>query len=168
MDDARSEESGSRQSAWQTEVCMPEKFPSRRDVLKAMGSAALAGYAGFATGLGSHGAQTRPEAATLVDTHLHIVGSKLPRPSTSSPSIFDLLQRPGGAEQLGKMTSKELRGAGVGQALCMPSATISDDDPLGIQPTLSQISKIDGAKLYAVGIAHPERFDAGHLERVEA
>lgn len=80
---------------------------------------------------------------------------------------FDLLQQPGGGERLAKLVSEEMKRANVGHALCMPNNTVSDEDPLGIHRTLAQAALMEGVKIHPVGIAHPERFDRGHLHRVE-
>src|SRR5262249_46536552 len=39
--------------------------------------------------------------------------------------------------------------------------------PLGIQHTLALGEMVRGVKLHAVGLAHPERFDRDHMDRVE-
>jgi predicted TIM-barrel fold metal-dependent hydrolase len=49
----------------------------------------------------------------------------------------------------------------------MPRFEVSDKDPLGIRDTLAVAKLVRGLKLHPVGLAHPERFDQDHLDRVE-
>jgi predicted TIM-barrel fold metal-dependent hydrolase len=72
-----------------------------------------------------------------------------------------------GMEQLVKRLEDETKQARVAHALCMPRFEVSDKDPLGIRETLAVAERVRGAKLHPVGLAHPERFDQDHLERVE-
>ncbi|HEX3870773.1 MAG TPA: amidohydrolase family protein [Pirellulales bacterium] len=140
--------------------------PTRRGALKLLGGM----FAGSALHLGERDSRAdhSPNGDAVIDTHLHIVSSRLARGSTKSlPAPFDVLQQPNGAERLAKIIEAELKASNVAQALCMPSTEISDDDPLGIQRTLEQARLIEGVKLHPIGVAHPERFDRGHLERVE-
>lgn len=141
---------------------------SRRDALRILGGVAVAATIPFGLSTATNAADKPP---TLVDSHVHIVRGRVTRQplTTPTPPPFDLLERPGGAEQLAKLTEKEFESAGVAHALCMPTALVSDDNPLGIQTTLDQAARIGGGvKLHPIGVLHPERFDAGHLEQVEA
>lgn len=134
---------------------------TRRTALKAIGVALLGATKNART------AETSGDA--IIDGHLHIASSRSTA-ETRSPRPyppFDLLREPDGAERLARMIEAELSAAGVVQALCMPTMALGDDDPLGIGPTLKQAALVKGVKLHPVGIAHPERFDADHLERVE-
>jgi len=49
----------------------------------------------------------------------------------------------------------------------MPRCEISDKDPLGIRETLAIAELVRGPKLHPIGLAHPERFDRDHMDRVE-
>jgi len=142
---------------------------SRRAALETLGGALLAGALGPAPGTSARAADAPANRIPVVDTHFHLVSSRLSRLSGDRPPPppFDLLDQPGGPERLTRMVEAELQAAGVEHALCMPSAEISDDDPLGIGPTLKQAALVRGAKLHPVGLAHPERFDRDHLDRVE-
>lgn len=106
----------------------------------------------------------------IIDCHLHIASSRSAADARSPRPYppYDVLKEPGGAERLARLIEAEMQAAGVVEALCMPTRIISDDDPLGIGPTLTQAKFIRGVKLHAIGLAHPERFDDDHLERVEA
>jgi predicted TIM-barrel fold metal-dependent hydrolase len=72
-----------------------------------------------------------------------------------------------GPKRLARSVEGEAKTAGVAHALCMPRFEVSDKDPLGIQETLAIGELVHGPKLHPVGLAHPERFDQDHLERVE-
>jgi predicted TIM-barrel fold metal-dependent hydrolase len=145
--------------------------PSRRDAIKSLGGSFIAGTFGIGTHLDSASvlANELSESGKVVDTHVHIVSSRLYRMGVvAAPTPpFHLFQEPGGAARLAKMLEDDMKAAGVSHALCMPSAAISDKDPLGIQPTLTQATLIKGPKLHPIGIAHPERFDPDHMNRVE-
>lgn len=144
---------------------------SRRDAIKAVGGALVAGTFGLATQTDSQTADAKEssESDAVVDTHVHIVSSRLYRTGEAAAPTppFHLFQEPGGAARLAGMVEDELKSAGVSHALCMPSAMLSDRDPLGIEPTLRQAALISGVKLHPIGIAHPERFDPDHMKRVE-
>ncbi len=150
---------------------MPLAAPSRRDALKTL----LSSVGVVAGGLSVVGpalpcpAGDAAASLPLIDTHVHIASSRLARGLTldNAPSPFNLLAQPDGAQRLGKMIGDELTGSRVTDALCMPTAVLSDADPLGIQPTLEQAQHVSGAKLHPIGVAHPERFDREHLRRVE-
>lgn len=142
---------------------------TRRDAVRIVG---VATATAMFNGLGESqpvSAATMSADQLLVDVHLHLVSSRLSRRSASTPPPppFDLLLQPGGAERLGKQVTEELRAARVEHALCMPTAIVSDDDPLGIKPTVGQMNNVAGVKLHPVGAVHPERFDEAHLERVD-
>ncbi len=147
---------------------MPGNFLSRRDVLRSLGGAVAA--SAWSVAPAPSLAQAPGKSPGLVDVHVHIASSRLSRlrGNDELPEPFNLVQQSGGAERLARQIEQEFQAAGVTHALCMPTAVISDDDPLGIMPTLKQASLIRGAKLHPVGVLHPERFDREHLERVEA
>jgi predicted TIM-barrel fold metal-dependent hydrolase len=142
---------------------MNPALPTRRDLLKTLGAAAI-------VGLSAKNASAQEPQTELVDVHLHIASSRLSRLTGNNalPDPFNQVEQPGGIERLGKLIGTELRSAGVTHGLCMPGTELSDADPLGIQPSLKQAQHIDGVKLFPIGLAHPERFDLDHLKRVEA
>lgn len=152
---------------------MSEFMPSRREAIRSLGGAFVASAFGLGTpvGLDKTAANEDNGGGMLVDSHVHIVSSRISRvlgtPASRAP--FDMLDEPGGAERLAKLIEGQMKAADIGHALCMPSVIeVSEKDPLGIHSTLAQAALIYGPKLHPVGIAHPERFDEAHLDRVEA
>ncbi len=145
--------------------------PTRRDALNTLANMVAISSAGWAVNgcpLPCPAVEaTAPQP--LIDTHIHIASSRLARGfnHAAAATPFNLLDQPDGAQRLGKMIGDELTHARVTDALCMPTAVLSDADPLGIQPTLEQAQHVTGTKLHAIGVAHPERFDREHLRRVE-
>lgn len=147
---------------------MPEFLPSRRQALKSLGGALVAGAFGLREP--ATAAEDAAGGKGIVDTHVHIVSSKLGRAigkETPLPEPFNMQLEPGGPERFARLLEAELQAAGVEHALCMPCAHVSDADPLGIAPTLAQAKLVRGVKLHPIGIAHPERFDREHLAKVE-
>jgi predicted TIM-barrel fold metal-dependent hydrolase len=142
---------------------------SRRVALKAIGAVVGGGMLGFDLRGVSSAEDVHDEKpfGGIVDAHIHIVSSRASRGAGSVNAPFDMVDQPGGAERLAKMIEEQLKAAGVEQALCMPRIEVTDEDPLGIKATVEQASLIDGAKLFMIGVAHPERFDRLHLQRVE-
>jgi predicted TIM-barrel fold metal-dependent hydrolase len=141
---------------------------SRRDALRALGGAFLAGALG--TGLSSQpaAADKAPAAATIIDTHVHLVRTRLPGAlDVTAPLAPFGKDDAAGMKRLAETIETEMKQAGVVQALCMPRFEVSDKDPLGIQETLAVAEHVRGPKLHPVGLAHPERFDQDHLDRVE-
>lgn len=150
---------------------MPKQSISRRDSLKTLGGALLAGVGGSKI-VASPSAAVADDAKdddSIVDVHLHLVSSRFTRGPISPPltAPFDLLQQPGGHERLAKLVAAELRNANVGHVMCMPTTAVTDDDPLGIKRTLAQAALIEGVNFHPIGVAHPERFDRGHMRLVE-
>jgi predicted TIM-barrel fold metal-dependent hydrolase len=138
---------------------------TRRDALKSISGAAIAtSLAGDFTV-----AATPSSDEGIIDTHVHIVTSRLDRGEASERRNppFDMRDEPGGKERFARLVEKEMRAAGVTHALCMPTVELSDEDPLGIKPTVEQAALVKGVELFPVGMAHPERFDVEHLSRVE-
>ncbi|MFO0876431.1 MAG: amidohydrolase family protein [Gemmataceae bacterium] len=140
---------------------------SRRELLGTLGGV-LVGQA-----LGQAGrveaADTSGKAPPVVDTHIHVANPRLPGIRATNPGLApfgkaDVI----GLKRLAKAIEEETRKAGITHALCMPRLEISDADPLGIQDTLAVAEAVRGVRLYAIGLAHPERYDRDHLERVEA
>ncbi len=137
---------------------------SRREALLAFGStlASSASASLFVTA-----ADDKQVDNSLIDTHVHLVKSRLPGALDKTVPLgpFDKGDADG-PRRLAKTLQAEAQAAGVGQALCMPRFQVSDKDPLGIQDTLGLIELVRGPKLHPVGLAHPERFDQDHLDRV--
>ncbi|MBX9581072.1 MAG: amidohydrolase [Gemmataceae bacterium] len=135
--------------------------PSRRDLLRAAGGVLLGGVATAAAD---------PPADGIVDTHVHITDAQVPggRGGPGPLGPFDPAKDPDGPARTAKRIGDELTAAGVTHALCMPAGDVSDDDPLGVRSTAEQAKLVRGAKLYPVGVLHPERFDRNHLNKVEA
>lgn len=133
----------------------------RREMLRTMGAAVF--------GAATVGRTAEATPGAIIDGHLHIASSRSTADARSPRPYppFDIIKQPGGAEQLARLIEAEAQSAGVVEALCMPTMAVGDDDPLGIGPTLKQAEFVRGVKLHPVGLAHPERFDADHLERVE-
>lgn len=140
---------------------MHQAGPSRRDVLRAVGGAVLAGGAAVAD---------PPADGGIVDTHVHISLARFPGDRDVGVPLapFDKAKDPDGPARLAKLVGDEMTAAGVGHALCMPVGDVSDDDPLGVKAAVEQAALVRGPKFHPVGVLHPERFDRNHLKRVEA
>jgi len=132
---------------------------SRREAAFALAGAALA--AGTATAAPA-------EPTPIIDTHLHLTEPRLPGAFEAPVQLGPFGKDDGEAlDKFVKAIADEAKKAGLTKALCMPRFEVSDKDPLGIGDTLALAERIRGPKLYAVGLAHPERFDRDHLARVE-
>ena len=140
---------------------------SRREALGSLGRCALVGGAALQAG-GSAAAPPVAPVGTIIDAHMHVVESKLPGAFDKTLPLppFDK-DEPDGTERFAAKLADEMTKAGVAKALCMPRLEVSDKDPLGIAATLAMAKLVRGPKLYPVGLAHPERFDRDHLDRVE-
>ncbi len=139
---------------------------SRRDALCTLGSTLVAAAGSFRLPLAEAAA---PKPARLIDTHVHVVDSRLPGGLEKSLPLAPFEKGDSeGPKLLIRRIEEQARKAGVAQALCMPRFQVSDRDPLGIQETLALKKRVRGVKLHPVGLAHPERFDRDHLARVEA
>ena len=113
-------------------------------------------------------ADAHPAEESIIDTHVHIVNTRLPGVRSHSVPLAPFSKEDtAGMKRLVKRIEDETKQARVVQALCMPRFEVSDNDPLGIQETLAVAKLVRGPKLHPVGLAHPERFDRDHLVRVE-
>jgi predicted TIM-barrel fold metal-dependent hydrolase len=104
-----------------------------------------------------------PFGGPTIDTHIHVVDTRLPGvPKTSAPdgSSFE-----GPIAALAAAIRQEMKSAGIAQALCMPRWQVADDDPLGINETLRLSEEVPG--LHPIGIADPTQVEKVHLRRVE-
>jgi predicted TIM-barrel fold metal-dependent hydrolase len=141
---------------------------SRRDALRALGGAFLAGALGTGLSPQTAAADNVPAAAAIIDTHVHLVRTRLPGALDATLPIAPFSKEDAaGMKRLAETIETETKQAGVVQALCMPRFEVSDKDPLGIGETLAVAELVRGPKLHPVGLAHPERFDQDHLDRVE-
>jgi predicted TIM-barrel fold metal-dependent hydrolase len=141
---------------------------TRREALGTLGGALLTGAFGPRAVSLAAAADRQPQGEAVIDTHVHIVNSRLPGVlDTFSPLAPFGKDGTEGPKRLVKTIEDGTRKAGVVQALCMPRFEVSDRDPLGIQDTLAVAALVRGPKLHPVGLAHPERFDRDHLDRVE-
>jgi predicted TIM-barrel fold metal-dependent hydrolase len=95
----------------------------------------------------------------MIDSHIHVVPPGLPGVGSLSPLLG------GPADVLAARLRSEMQEAGIQQALAMGSLPGADDDPLGINGTLSLARQVPG--LHAIGIADPSRSDPEHLRRVD-
>lgn len=142
---------------------MRDGLYSRREALAAFGLSAFGGV--------TAGADKAPPKAveSIIDTHIHVVESRLPGAFDKAIPLppFDKPD-PDAVKKFVKQLAEELKKGGIGKALCMPRAEVSDKDPLGVAGSLAIAEAVRGPKLYAVGLAHPERYDRDHLDRVEA
>lgn len=138
---------------------------SRRDALRMIGGAVTASCVARAS------AADNPSDPGIIDTHIHTVAARFlgsrPGPTPVRLAPFDRAKDPDGLARLAKLVSDQMKAAGVEQALGMPTTDVSDADPLGIRETLALAELLDGPRLHAVGVMHPERFDRGHLAKVE-
>jgi len=114
---------------------------------------------------------------SLVDTHVHLSNLLLPGyPETKAPGSnvslppFDESKRAEGTTQLVKIFQQEMKAADIGQVLCMPlGGGVTREDPLAIREVELLIPLVEGAQLYPIGFAEPEKVkDKKHLDRVEA
>ena len=95
----------------------------------------------------------------MIDTHIHAVNPKLP----------GLLKLPvpieGSPEFVAAVLRQQMGESGTEAVLGMGQLSGSQDDPLGIEATLSLAATVPG--LHAVGIADPSRTHTEHLQGVE-
>jgi predicted TIM-barrel fold metal-dependent hydrolase len=142
---------------------------SRREALCALGGTVLAGCAAPTTDITTLAEEEKPaKPASIIDTHVHLVDARVPGGLENPVRLAPFAKGDKkGPEKLAQKVQAEMKKAGVAQALCMPRFEVSDTDPLGIQETLKIIKLIDGPKLHPIGLAHPERFDRDHLDRVD-
>jgi predicted TIM-barrel fold metal-dependent hydrolase len=147
---------------------MSEPRLSRRDAFRTFGGSLLTAAVATRRWPAALAADDRPANAPVIDTHVHLTKSRLPGalPKTVPLAPFDKSD-PDGPTRLARTVEAEMKQAGVAQALCMPRIEVSDQDPLGIRETLAIIALVRGPRLHPVGLAHPERFDQDHLDRVE-
>lgn len=158
---------------------MADTVVTRRAALATLGGAALAGSLGGHPGANrgdkreenreSTGGLTPPaRPAAFIDAHVHLVHSKLPG---GLPKPIPLAPFPksdaDGPAKLARAFEADALAAGVGRALAMPRLELTDADPLGVRDTLAMAELIRGVAVHPVGLMHPERFDADHLDRVE-
>lgn len=141
---------------------------SRREALWTVGGALLAGAVASRVRSSAMAAGDKPAGASIIDTHVHLVKSRLPGALDKSIALapFDKADAEG-PRRLAKTIEEETKNARIVRALCMPRLEVTDKDPLGIQETLAIIELVHGPELHPVGLAHPERFDQDHLDRVE-
>lgn len=124
--------------------------------------------AGTGTSRRARAADEKP-AAEIVDTHIHLVETRVPGGSLPNPirlAPFDKGDTDG-PKKLAAAFSDEGKKVGLSHALCMPRIQLSDADPLGIAHTVELAALVKGVKVHAVGVAHPERFDRDHMDNVE-
>jgi uncharacterized protein len=147
---------------------MREERYTRREAVRTLGGALLAALVAPRAGSHTPAKGDKPADASFIDAHVHVVKPRLPgildMPLPLAPFGKD---DPEGPKRLARTIEEEAKKAGVAQALCMPRFEVSDKDPLGIQETLAVAELVRGPKLHPVGLAHPERFDRDHMERVE-
>src|SRR5262249_39967124 len=101
---------------------MNESIPSRRDALRSLGTA-VAGAIGIAAFAETQTeAVAPPPSPALIDTHVHIVDSKIPGGLETPVALgpFDTKRQPKAAQRFARLIRDELKLADVGQALCMP------------------------------------------------
>jgi predicted TIM-barrel fold metal-dependent hydrolase len=128
------------------------------------------GGLGLAAGL-SEQAKSAPEPAQggplgfpVIDTHIHVVHSRLTEAAEHAPiDPDDPLDRP--PAERAAIIRREMEAAGVEHTLGMPRRP-GPDDPLGIRDTLELAALVPG--LHPVGIADPRETSQAHLDRVEA
>ena len=95
----------------------------------------------------------------MIDMHIHAVNPRL----SGVRTLPDLLTGP--PEQVAAALRQQMQGSGAEVLLGMGHMAGSEDDPLGIAPTL-RIAAVLPA-LHALGVADPSRSDTDHLQRVE-
>jgi predicted TIM-barrel fold metal-dependent hydrolase len=146
---------------------------SRRDALWAVGGAFASGVLAGARGSACAAAAEKPTPGEeIVDAHLHVVSARFAgaREEPVPLAPFDTVRDSEGPKRLAQTIRDEMTSANVRQGFCMPGMDVSDQDPLGIREVLAEAELVSGAtplRLHPVGLVHPERFDRGHLARVE-
>jgi predicted TIM-barrel fold metal-dependent hydrolase len=108
-------------------------------------------------------APARPAPRKAIDTHIHVVHSRISGGADDVPEEGDPLDLP--LPRRAEVIRAELEAAGIEHALCMPRRP-SDEDALGINETVRLAELVPA--LHPIGIADPRRTDAAHLDRVEA
>lgn len=96
----------------------------------------------------------------MIDVHLHAVPPNLPGTGSLSPLLAL------SCEVVAAELRREMRTAGVTHALAMGAWNAGDDDPLGVNRTLTIAESVPGLKV--IGAMDPTRTDAEHFRRVEA
>jgi len=96
----------------------------------------------------------------MIDVHIHAVPPNLPGTGALAP----LLRQP--VAEVAAEIRREMQAAGVTAALAMGAWDVGEDDPLGINATLTIAEQVPGLK--AIGVADPTRTDAEHFRKVEA
>jgi uncharacterized protein len=149
---------------------------SRRELLKSMGGALIAGAINvgpFPGSLSAAGVEP-PGEKPILDSHIHLVSLRLPgvpdfkaQDKVTPLGPFDERKRDKGRTGLARAIETEMQAAGVVQALCMPRYEVSPKDPLGIKETEALAALVRGPRLHPVGLADPARTDRDHLARVE-
>jgi len=104
-----------------------------------------------------------PAVKSVIDTHVHVVTLNLPGVALKkAPDGTSFQSSP---EQLAKVIQAELQEANIEHALCMPSPSADENDPLGVEGTRRLAALVPG--LHPVGFANPERVDERHIDKVE-
>ncbi len=105
-----------------------------------------------------------PPPSAIIDVHVHLVHTNLAGVPTKRLTGGDIF--PAKPEDVARVLQAEMKSASVTHILAMPRREPGDADPLGVAFNRAVARIVPG--VHPVGFADPERFDDGHLERVEA
>jgi predicted TIM-barrel fold metal-dependent hydrolase len=139
-------------------------IPSRRSVLRLSGGTALVGaLVGLRELTRSALSEEERAGGSLIDTHIHVVPSRLPGIKPMAEDVEKLYQGP--PADMAARLEVEMTQAKFKVAFGMGSLG-DPKDPLGITGTLALSQSVPGLK--AVGVADPNHIEPEHLKAVEA
>ncbi|MFL5331402.1 MAG: amidohydrolase family protein [Gemmataceae bacterium] len=96
----------------------------------------------------------------MFDAHIHVVPPRIPGAGSLHPRLEDSI------EAIAGWLREEMARAGVNHALALGARVTSDDDPLGVERSLTIADQVPG--LFAAGVADPARADPEHFIAVDA
>jgi uncharacterized protein len=139
--------------------------PSRRDVFRAAGGVALAAtLAGEQTNaVSGQEPQKGLPGDAMIDTHIHVVSTRLPGTKPMPKELEQLFGSP--PDALARVLRKEMENAQIAFAFGMGAIDGPGEDALGVGDTLKLAALVPG--LRAIGAVDPRRNSRDHLQAVE-
>jgi predicted TIM-barrel fold metal-dependent hydrolase len=114
---------------------------------------------------GKSSSPTKLDTLPMIDTHVHVIGTRLPGVPTSDAD--DTVRPESNTERLAETVRMEMERSGTAIALCMPRfGDRAPDDPLGINGTLALKGLLPN--LHAIGVADPSQNDPDVRKRIES